>query len=116
MDLYVSDLDGTLLDKNAQVSEYTSATLNELISNGMDFTVATARTNATVSKILSGLTLRLPVILMNGVLIYDNIKGRYIFRAVIPKDIVCGKIKHFTVKVFARSSDVHRCQQYKCYE
>lgn len=88
MDLYVSDLDGTLLDKNAQVSEYTSATLNELISNGMDFTVATARTNATVSKILSGLTLRLPVILMNGVLIYDNIKGRYIFRAVIPNDSI----------------------------
>lgn len=88
MKLYVSDLDGTLLDKNAEISEYTLSTLNKLIDRGMSFTVATARTNATVSKILSGLSLNVPVILMNGVLILDTEKQNYIFKAVIEKESI----------------------------
>lgn len=88
MDLFVSDLDGTLLDKNAQLSEYSLQVLNELIDKGMNFTVATARTFATVSKILSGLKLNTPVILMNGVLICDVQNGEYVFKAAIERNAV----------------------------
>ena len=88
MDLFVSDLDGTLLDKNAQLSEYSLQVLNELIDKGMNFTVATARTFATVSKILSGLKLKTPVILMNGVLICDVQNGEYVFKAAIERNAV----------------------------
>jgi len=69
--LYISDLDGTLLNSRKQISEFTKETLNVLIDNDVHFSVATARTAASSVKILSGLQLNVPVILMNGVAIYD---------------------------------------------
>lgn len=77
MELFITDLDGTLLDKNAELPETSCKILGRLISDGLNFTVATARTIASAGKILSGLDLRLPMILMNGVLIYDPIKKEY---------------------------------------
>lgn len=87
MNLFVSDLDGTLLDQNAQLSDYSKNTLNRLIDNGMCFTVATARTIATVNRILDGLKLNIPVILMNGALIRDTQKNKYIFSCIIEKAV-----------------------------
>jgi Cof subfamily protein (haloacid dehalogenase superfamily) len=69
--LYVSDLDGTLLNDSAELSEYTRETLNRLIASGLNFTIATARTAYTVGKVLEGLDLRLPAILNNGVMLFD---------------------------------------------
>lgn len=76
--LYVSDLDGTLLDSNAVLSEKTAEILNNLIDNGMNFTFATARSAASALEIMAGLKLEMPCILMNGVSIYDTKKDTYI--------------------------------------
>jgi len=73
--LYISDLDGTLLNRNAELSKYTTNTLNRLIASGTCFSVATARTAATSLFMLERITINAPIILMNGVLIY-NIKAR----------------------------------------
>lgn len=69
--LYVSDLDGTLLNTSGVVSEFSRKTLNNLIAKGLNFSIATARTAATANGILSGLDIKEPVILMNGMAIYD---------------------------------------------
>lgn len=69
--LYVSDLDGTLLNTSGLVSEFSRKTLNDLIAKGLNFSIATARTAATANGILSGLDIKEPVILMNGMAIYD---------------------------------------------
>jgi Cof subfamily protein (haloacid dehalogenase superfamily) len=84
--LYISDLDGTLLDKNAEISEFTLKALNALIKEGMKFTVATARSAATVNNILKDVTLPLPIILMNGVLVYDFALRRYLNIEYLTKD------------------------------
>lgn len=76
--LYISDLDGTLLNQKAVLSEDTISGLNELIEKGVNFTVATARTSATVVKMMQEVNIQLPVILMNGVAIYDIKNGRYV--------------------------------------
>lgn len=76
--LYISDLDGTLLGKDATLSEETVKGLNRLISKGINFTVATARTAATVVLMLRDTEISLPVILMNGVCIYDIKKEEYV--------------------------------------
>lgn len=76
--LYISDLDGTLLQPNVELSLRTVSILNELISQGMQFTVATARTIASVRPILRNVPISLPVILMNGVCIYDLGQNDYI--------------------------------------
>lgn len=87
MTLYISDLDGTLLNKDAHLTEHSREIINHLIKNGMNFTVATARTFATVSKILSGLNVNAPIILMNGALIRDLQKDEYVFSAIIDKTV-----------------------------
>ena len=76
--LYVSDLDGTLLNKDAVLSSYTIETINDLIKKGLSFSVATARSAATVRKILEPLNLSIPVVLMNGVVIYDLKTDQYL--------------------------------------
>lgn len=76
--LYISDLDGTLLNSNIELSNYTIQTLNELKKLGLQFTIATARTAASVSRILEPLELDIPVVLMNGVIVYDLKTNKYL--------------------------------------
>ena len=55
--LYVSDLDGTLLNRDALLNEDVPKRLNALIEQGLCFTVATARTYATVNPIMKDVNL-----------------------------------------------------------
>lgn len=86
--LYISDLDGTLLDPDVKLSDRTINILNELIDKGVLFTVATARSIASVKYILKDLNLTLPIILMNGVGVYDPIKKDYIKVETLSKEDV----------------------------
>ena len=76
--LYISDLDGTLLTSNRELTNYSKETLNKMIDMGLHFSVATARSSATALKILEDLNLKVPVILMNGVVIYDIAHKKYL--------------------------------------
>ena len=76
--LYISDLDGTLLNKTAELSEYTIDTLNGIIAKGVNFSVATARTAATSLLMLDKVDVNIPIILMNGVLVYDIQSQKYL--------------------------------------
>ncbi len=76
--LYISDLDGTLLNNNAEITDNSKKLLNEFLSFGNFFSVATARTGATVIQMLEGVNVNVPVILMNGVASYDIEKGKYV--------------------------------------
>lgn len=72
MNLYISDLDGTLLSSAGKLSQYTIESINYLIAKGLQFTIATARGIDSVEKILEPLNLELPIILNNGLFIYDS--------------------------------------------
>lgn len=101
--LYISDLDGTLLNSEKELSSFTIKTLNRLIADGLNFTVATARTAASALKILAGLDINVPVVLMNGVLVYDTEKGKYIKTEIIQPDVVSkisGLLKQFEINGF----------------
>lgn len=75
--LYVSDMDGTLLNSSSVLSEYTTNKLNELISEGAMFTVATARTPATVVELMKNVRTELPLILMAGCATWNNNTKEY---------------------------------------
>ena len=64
--LYVSDLDGTLLNSDVKISENSKNIINSLIEKGMNFTVATARSLVSASDKIEGLNLKLPVVVYNG--------------------------------------------------
>ena len=82
--LYVSDLDGTLLSPEPAITERTAEVINALISRGMHFTFATARSVYSAVPITSALDINVPCILMNGVSIYDIAEQSYIKSEFIP--------------------------------
>jgi hypothetical protein len=75
--LYVSDLDGTLLNPQAELSAPTRAGLVRLLDEGLHFTVASARHISSIGQILADLPLKLPVISSNGAFLSDLTSGRH---------------------------------------
>lgn len=75
--LFVSDLDGTLLTSEAELSYNTKKVLRKLLSEGVSFTIATARSPYSVNSIFADVPLEIPCILMNGVIIYDLKNKRF---------------------------------------
>ena len=77
MELVVFDLDGTLLDRNSTISDYTSETLKLLSRHGIAYTVATGRTMHGARAILEGHRFQLPQIYKNGVMIWNPQQQSY---------------------------------------
>ncbi|MCP4760975.1 MAG: HAD family hydrolase [archaeon] len=86
MDLYISDLDGTLLNSDTKISSQTAEIINDLIKKGLNFTVATARSLYTAKKIIEPLNLKLPIVLFNGIMIFDPIQDKFIVQNFLSKD------------------------------
>ena len=78
MTLYVSDLDGTLIDSRLTIPPESAAGINAAIRRGDAFAVATARTPATVGEILAPISGALPAVVMNGAGIYDFEKREFV--------------------------------------
>lgn len=76
--LYVTDLDGTLLNSNDQISQYSMEIINGLVAKGMQFTYATARSLVSASVVAKGLSTTVPVIAYNGALIVNPATGEVI--------------------------------------
>lgn len=70
--LYISDLDGTLLNRESQISAKTKNTLNTLIEQGILFTYATARSLHSAYPLTKDINIQLPVIIYNGCSIIDS--------------------------------------------
>jgi Cof subfamily protein (haloacid dehalogenase superfamily) len=70
MELIVFDLDGTLLDGNSAISEYTSETLELLARREIAYTIATGRTLHGARAVLDGHRFELPQAYKNGVMIW----------------------------------------------
>lgn len=84
--LYVSDLDGTLLSPEPAITEHTADIINSLISKGMYFTYATARSVYSAVPITASLNINVPCMFMNGVSIYDIESKSYIKNEFILSD------------------------------
>lgn len=67
--LYISDLDGTLLQNDSKISAKSCEIINNLINRGVSFSYATARGIYTALNVTTGLHCKLPVITKNGVII-----------------------------------------------
>lgn len=85
--LYVTDLDGTLLDPSGKVSERSVSLLNEAIRRGAHVTVATARTPATVSGLLEKVNLNVPAIVMTGATLWHPSDHTYEHTCFIEPDV-----------------------------
>ncbi len=86
--LYVTDLDGTLLQNDQTLSTETVRILNELLDQGLCFTYATGRSFNSAAPITKPLHLILPVITRDGCIIADPKSGREIEINRISDDMI----------------------------
>ena len=77
MELVVFDLDGTLLNRESSISDYTSETLRLLTERDIAYTVATGRTLHGARAILDGHRFQLPQAYKNGVMIWHPEAQRF---------------------------------------
>ncbi|GKX68676.1 HAD-IIB family hydrolase [Inconstantimicrobium mannanitabidum] len=84
--LFVSNLDGTLLNSKGEISTYSKVKLNQMLKKDALITVSTARTSVTVLPILEGVDFKLPIITMNGAALYDLKEKSYLYCKTIEYD------------------------------
>ncbi len=81
-ELILSDLDLTLLHTDLSLSDFTVEVWNEAVNRGHRLSIATARSYTGVSKLLDRLTLKEPLILLDGALIM-TIDGKIVYEATL---------------------------------
>lgn len=93
--LYITDLDGTLLNNNAEITKTSAEILRQLISQGAMFSVATARTKATVLDMFENIGLNAPIALMNGVMVFDVNSNKTVICHSIDKNVAADILKAY---------------------
>ena len=99
--LYVTDLDGTLLNPTGEVSENSLEILKEQIKQGTLFSIATARNLQAAKKLINEIPLNIPIILNNGISFYDFNKQQYL------------KINEFPILILGELIEIF--EQCRCY-
>ena len=114
--LYVSDLDGTLLNSQQQTSTYTNQTIEKLVDQGMLFSYATARSYYSAKPATKGLSAKIPLILYNGAFIIDNQSQEILVSNFFLKEEVNDLTQYFNQKNFYHTGDQNhdRYSQAKC--
>ena len=95
MKLVVSDLDGTLLNDDSEVSNETIEMIKKLKENGIEFAIATGRSFNSANKIRKKIGLEIYLICNNGANIYNK-NGNMIKNNVMPADLIRKVIKFLT--------------------
>lgn len=84
--LYVSGVDGILVDKENKISAFSKVELNRMIDAGLKFTLSTMRTPASLLEPLSDIHFKYPVVVMDGAALYDVRKNEYVKAYVISEN------------------------------
>ncbi len=88
-DIYVCDLDGTLLRSDGTLSEFSRRGLNRLLDAGVALTVASARGTPGMRSLLSEVGIRLPVIELNGAFVSEMESGRHLVSTLLSDTEAC---------------------------
>lgn len=84
--LYLSDVDGTLTRGTPFPTDYTIKNIRELIKQGLNFTVATGRSLSSIIDFYLEMEGELPVVVLNGALVYDLSLGKAVKVFDIPQE------------------------------
>lgn len=101
--LFVSGLDGVLLTEEDTLTPYSRVQLNRMLDDGIQFTLATARTPASVLETTGALWFRLPVVVMDGAALYDMARKRYLCTRPLPRETVL------------RCEEIFQAQGFQCF-
>lgn len=92
--LFVSGIDDVLLDRSEKISAHHKVVLNRLMEHGCHFTISTTETPATIRELVGSITLKLPVIAMDGAILYD-MDSREVLEKDLLSDAASARMIHF---------------------
>jgi hydroxymethylpyrimidine pyrophosphatase-like HAD family hydrolase len=75
--LYVADLDNALRETGDRLTPYSRITIRNLIEDGMPLTIMTSKTPAAYLEALADIRPRIPIIAMDGAILYDIKENAY---------------------------------------
>ncbi len=109
--LYITDLDGTLLNKDGQLSKESKDQLIILLNKGVNITVASARSVESIRKILDGLPIDLPIISFNGAYLSDFNTGKHYITHPIRNNSLFDLLKTYGALVSLHKENVDELYQ-----
>lgn len=98
--LLVTDLDGTLLNQQQQVSEINKNAIKDFKLAGGQFTIATGRMEHAVKNFVRDLGIDIPMILYNGAKIVDPCSGEVLFEQKL----------HVPIELWTELAQIGECQ------
>ncbi len=104
--LFVSGVDDTILTKEMTLTSYSKVELNRLIDDGMKFTISSMRTPASIREALPGVHIKIPVIAMDGAVLYDMNENAYLQKYTMSHDqaqFMTKQLKKYEVAYFANT-------------
>ena len=84
--LFTTGLDHVLLGPDNVMSAYSRIEFNRLLAQGIPITIMTTRSPASFLAAAADIRLKLPVILMDGVVLYDRENNEYLCKREIPPE------------------------------
>ncbi len=93
--LYISDLDGTLLNDESKVSAFSAKIISKLSNNGAMITIATARTPATADLLLADCNVNVPMIVVTGAAMWSHSEKKYISAQTLDRNLLETLLKEF---------------------
>lgn len=84
--LYLTDLDGTLLNDDTKLSDKTIQIINSLVEQGEHISFATARSMISAQSVIKGLNLKDGVIVYNGVYILEPSSKKILHERLFSKE------------------------------
>lgn len=84
--MFISDLDGTLLDDNHKISKENIAAIKKIEAKGIKFVIATGRTKFILEDFLERVDYKMPLIWSNGSAV-SGLEGEILYTEEIPAEL-----------------------------
>lgn len=113
--IYITDLDSTLLNEKAELSEYAKEGIKSLLKNNVLFTVASARSVKSIKPIFKDIDLKLPIIETNGAYITDLKTEKHLLINSINTDLYKEILEELVIKGYNCIISTFNGQEDKLY-
>ena len=91
--ILLSDMDGTLLDSDSEISPMNQKAINDFVSQGGLFGVATGRSPVNAKPYLHDIFINIPCIFYNGCALYDYTEEKFLELYKLPGEKLIGYLK-----------------------
>lgn len=92
--MVVFDLDGTILNESRIISQRNKEAVHSLRDAGIEYTLASGRTELQMRLYAEELDVRLPIIACNGAVVYDHREDRNLYRKQMSEQLIVDALEY----------------------